>query len=667
MVEGRRAAVPRLHLVGFSRFERRPADRDGCQRRLGNVVLADHGLSFTGKDFGAVPPPRLFLPRDPAADHCKIEPPTPLPARFRPLVPESPLTQAVPLTTMSLPAAGNPVTAGPVLLGGAGTASLKDSNGFASMKVRATNSAGWPQFFGVVAAVNSGNAAHFDLSVVYDPPGGAAGLSQQVVVEQFTDLSLGVADPNFVATRINADSALLRVPASYVPPATAPASYPAAPTMLRNTGTVDLQDLGSPAATYLTLEAFQPADWESRFGVSAQPSANPALFDLQVVYAPASGGVGVTLPVTVEQFANMTLAVATTQVNARSELVSVESIARAAAAGLSAHALVNGDASQATPAISLSGTLNSRTEKWSPARDLLEGSESDTFFVVEVESDGTAYLRFGDDSNGKAPDTGTSFIGDYRIGNGLAGNVGADSLVKLASGDARIVSCRNPIAAAGGIDPETNEQILRRAPQAFLTQQRAVTMADYEAVAERNPQVNQAVASLRWTGSWYTVFVAVEPKGGGALTPALQKALKREENRYRLAGQDLELDPPEYVPLQIALEICVDPNYFRSDVERSVLQILGNRILPDGRKGIFFPDNFTFGQTIFLSPIFAAVRSVEGVTAVRAVQFQPQGVNSAQYLSAGEIKLGPLQVARLDNDPNFPNHGQLTLVMEGGR
>ncbi len=31
------------------------------------------------------------------------------------------------------------------------------------------------------------------------------------------------------------------------------------------------------------------------------------------------------------------------------------------------------------------------------------------------------------------------------------------------------------------------------------------------------------------------------------------------------------------------------------------------------------------------------------------------------------MKLGQLQVARLDNDPSFPGHGQLTLAMQGGR
>jgi predicted phage baseplate assembly protein len=436
--------------------------------------------------------------------------------------------------------------------------------------------------------------------------------------------------------------------------------------MLPNTGTVDLQDLSSPAVTYLTLEAANPSGWTSLFGVTAQPDASPVLFDLQVVYDPPSG-VGVALPVTVEKFTNLSLGTAASQINATSELISVESFARTAAASLSASALVNFDPSQAVPVISLSETFNARTETWNSVQDLLESGESDTEFVVEVDTDGTATLRFGDNTNGKTPDTGSAFIGAYRIGNGTAGNVGADSLVFLAAADARIQSCRNPLPAAGGAGPETNEQIRRRAPQAFLTQERAVTMADYEAVAEANPQVNQAVASLRWTGSWYTVSIAVEPKGDGDLTPALQQTLKSAEERYRLAGQDLELAPPQYVALQIALEVCVDPNYFRADVQRSLLQVLGNRILPNGQKGLFFPDNFTFGQTVYLSPIYAAARSVAGVTAVRAVTFQPQGVNSTQYLAAGEIKLGPLQVARLDNDPSFPNHGQLTLTMEGGK
>jgi hypothetical protein len=545
-----------------------------------------------------------------------------------------------------------------VLLDANGVASLKDAQGFSCLTLRATNSSGWPHLFGALVVVNSGDPSNFDLSVVYDPPGGAAGLLHRVVVEHFTNLSLNPADPNFVVTRINGTSRLIQIPAAYSAPSTPPSGFPATPTLLSNTGPVDLQDLSATPITYLTIEPTNTSTWPQLFGALAQPGADPALFNLQIVYDPASGGVGVTLPVAVESYTNLSLATTETQIDSQSQLVDVDGFARTAALNLSASGLVEFDPSQALPVITLSGTLNDRTDTWIPVPDLLESGESDTTFVVEVEADGTATLRFGDDEHGRTPDTGTAFLAAYRIGNGTAGNVGADSLIFLAVGDARIKSCRNPLPAVSGVDPETNEQIRRRAPQAFLKQQRAVTMADYDAVAETVSGVEQAVASLRWTGSWYTVFVAVEPHGGGNLSATLAKTLEQTENRFRLAGQDLELDSPDYVSLEIELEICVDPSYFRSDVERALLRVL---------TALFAPDNFTFGQTVFLSPIFAAARSVAGVNAVRAVKFQPQGVNSTQYITAGEIKLGPLQIARLQNDRNFPNHGQLTLTLEGGK
>ena len=334
------------------------------------------------------------------------------------------------------------------------------------------------------------------------------------------------------------------------------------------------------------------------------------------------------------------------------------------AAMASAYALTHFNADTAVPSIAL--TTENSAEVWEPLSDLLESGESDPVFVVEVESDGTARIRFGDDTNGKKPDSGTQFTANYRIGNGSAGNVGSESLTGKAA-DPRIFSCTNPLPAVGGTDPETADQIRRRAPQAFLTQARAITTADYENATQMNPQVEQAVANLRWTGSWYTVFVAVEPRGGGDLAPALQQTLTTNVESFRLAGQDLKLESPQYVSLEIELKVCVDPGYFRSDVESALLQVLGNQILPNGQKGLFFADNFTFGETVFLGPVYAAARSVQGVVAVQATKFQPQGINSTQFLTAGEIKLGSLQVARLENDPSYPDHGQLTFVMEGGK
>jgi hypothetical protein len=581
--------------------------------------------------------------------------------RYRPLVPDSPVTQAV-----ALPIAGSPVTTSIVFLSSAGFVSLSDANGFTSLMVEAAQPSTWPQYFGVTAAANIAHSGNFDLSVVYNPPGGATGVPSPVILETLSNLSLKPADPNYVVKQINSLSKFISVPASYTPPAVSLSSFPSKPTMLSNSGSINLQDSG--AHTYLTVQATNPLGWPPSFGVVVQGNQQkPTIFNLLVVYDPRSGGVGVQLPIVVEQFNGVSLATVAALFTSNSQLVTVRSFEQEPNPSLSAFDLMNYDASQAVPVITLNGIHNSVATTWTCGPDLLENGPSDPSFVVEIESDQTAHLRFGDDTNGLRPESATSFTAAYRIGNGTAGNVAAESLVFLAAADARIQTCINALPASGGIDPETTDQIRRRAPQAFLTQERAVTMADYEAVVDRNPQVEQSVATLRWTGSWYTVFLTAQPKAGGNLSRALAKALKRYVEHYRLAGQDLQFEPPQYVPLEIKLAVCVDPDYFQSDVRQSLLQVLGNQVLPNGQRGYFYPGTFTFGQTVYLSPIYAAARQVAGVLSVTATTFQPQGVNSGVYLTNGEIPLGPFQIALMQNDPSFPNHGQLTLVMQGGK
>lgn len=640
---------------------------------LGNIVLADHGLSVPDTDLGLMPEPRFYYP--PSAPQCSAPAaPVPLPTRFRPMLLDSPLTQAPPLAL-----AGSPVTSGVVLLG-SGTANLGDANGLTALSVAVTNPATWPSLFGILVQQNATTAANIDVSVVYAPAAGAAGMIAPAVVEHFTDLSFVTTDANYLAAALNELSNLIRVPSSYVPPGTAPAGFSTMPTLLIPGQPVTLSDQSSTPVAFLTVQSTFPSAWAADVGLLVQGlDTEPPTFNLAVVYYPPSP-LGVALPVTLEQWSNVAQATLAPAINDASKLIRVQSFAGMPDTGLTAQDLMSADAADALPAITLQGTYEGVTTAWSAAQDLLSSSPTDPVFVVEIDANGTAYVRFatpGDPSspletNGLVPPASTAFAAGYRVGNGSAGNVGAESLILLAAADARIQSCINPLSAGGGTDPETNDQIRRRAPQSFLSQApstltRAITLDDYQAVAENNPQVNQAVASLRWTGSWYSVFIAVEPRVGGNLTPSLRQSVAGAVEVCRLAGQDIQLESPQYVSLQIALTVEVQDDYFRSNVERVLLQALGNRLLPNGQPGLFYPSNFTFGQSVYLSPIYAAARAVAGVASVMATEFQPQGEGTAQYLNAGVIPLGSLQVARLDNDPSYPDHGQLILTLQGGR
>ena len=134
----------------------------------------------------------------------------------------------------------------------------------------------------------------------------------------------------------------------------------------------------------------------------------------------------------------------------------------------------------------------------------------------------------------------------------------------------------NPLPASGGAEPETADEVRRDAPYAFAVQQRAVTETDYAEVSERSSDVQRAAASFRWTGSWHTVFVTADRFGGGAVDPAFEGRLRDWLERFRMAGYDLEVDSPVFVPLDISLHICVVPGYFRSDVATEVRAVLSD-------------------------------------------------------------------------------------------
>jgi hypothetical protein len=194
-----------------------------------------------------------------------------------------------------------------------------------------------------------------------------------------------------------------------------------------------------------------------------------------------------------------------------------------------------------------------------------------------------------------------------------------------------------------------------------------VTEADYAEVAQRHPDVQRAAATFRWTGSWHTVFLTVDRFGGRAVDDNFKAEMLGHMERFRMAGYDLEVDGPRFVSLKIGLHVCVLPDYFRSSVKAALLEIFSNFLLPDGRRGVFHPDNFSFGEPVYLSRLIAAAQAVTGVESVRATTFQRQDEPNTSALNTGQLNIGRLEIARLDNDRNFPNRGVFTLDLGGGK
>jgi hypothetical protein len=310
---------------------------------------------------------------------------------------------------------------------------------------------------------------------------------------------------------------------------------------------------------------------------------------------------------------------------------------------------------------------------WRPRFDLLASDHFDRHFVAEMNNDAQAYLRFGDGFHGQMPKPDSTFEARYRVGNGSAGNVGADTITRVVLAGGGVDQVRNLLPAHGGVDPESLEEVRQYAPQAFRVQERAVTEEDYAVMAERHPEVQKAAATLRWTGSWQTVFITVDRIGGRPVDASFKEEMLAFMERFRLAGQDIDVNGPRFIPLEIVFTVCLFSGYLRAQVKEDLLNRFSNRLLPDGSLGFFHPDHFTFGQTVYLSQLIALAMSVPGVkwvdaedTPLKPNRFRRWGQPAAGEFAAGKIEFGRLEIARLDNDPSLPENGRLNFIMEGG-
>jgi hypothetical protein len=330
----------------------------------------------------------------------------------------------------------------------------------------------------------------------------------------------------------------------------------------------------------------------------------------------------------------------------------------------SASSFLSPDPAAATPQIYLDSDDG---QQWTPTEDLLSKDGEFPGFIPEIEWDNTAHLRFGDGIYGKAIEPGVSFTATYRTGNGTGGNVGRDALAHVVmNGGAGITKVRNPVPAAGGVDPETMQHIVQRAPFAFQSQLRCVTAADYGAMAQTLQGVSQAQGTLRWTGSWYTAFVSIDP--AGPWTTDLATRVTSGLDMLRMMGTDLVVEEAVFVGLRIGLEVCVAPGFFRGDVYQALWKVLVTGDSCAGTPGLLSSVNFKFGQTVYASPIIAAAQAVTGAVSVMLTTFERMNrpTPSGQQPPT-ELTMGAIEIASCDNDPNHADRGSLTLTMDGGK
>jgi hypothetical protein len=124
---------------------------------------------------------------------------------------------------------------------------------------------------------------------------------------------------------------------------------------------------------------------------------------------------------------------------------------------------------------------------YSQVTRLIENTNSDKVYVASIESDDSVVLQFGNGIHGKIPATNATVTITYRRSRGAAGNVEANSVTAFYSLSNSfgptydgIVITPNSIRAFGGSDSESIVSLKANIPTSFRSQDRAVSLQDYE-------------------------------------------------------------------------------------------------------------------------------------------------------------------------------------------
>jgi hypothetical protein len=319
---------------------------------------------------------------------------------------------------------------------------------------------------------------------------------------------------------------------------------------------------------------------------------------------------------------------------------------------------------------------------WQEQSDLIESKDDAPHFIVETDEYLDSRLRFGNGRNARelAPDAVITC--DYQVSVGIDGNVGADTVTGYDTGAMPLVSAAwNPFDIRNGREPEPVAEIIRRVPEAYRARQlRAVTLEDYARRAEELTAVAHAHASYAWTGSWRTVRVAIDPRGSNILAEPLRQKIAEHLDAVRLIGEDLEVRPATYVPLDIYLHVCAHPDFWPEHLRRALELEFSDGYTADGRTGFFHPDNWTFGQALHASQLIGRALIVPGVGRVLLASIKRLHGLSGPSLSTVTLAPGavlhpvieqllvrPFEIVQVANDPSHLETGRLNFEITGGR
>ena len=224
----------------------------------------------------------------------------------------------------------------------------------------------------------------------------------------------------------------------------------------------------------------------------------------------------------------------------------------------------------------------------------------------------------------------TLFI-QYRVGGGLASNVGVNVITQIGTVTFNVngpsssvntsvvnsLSCTNVTAAIGGSDVPTLEEVRNFVSFNFASQNRAVTINDYEAIIRKMPSEFGApakVAILEENNKVKVKILSYDDTGNLTenTSTTLKSNLANYLSNYRMINDYISIESASVIDLAIILDVVLDNTQNQGVVISAVANVISN---------YFSPNNRNMGENVNVSELRRLIQSQNGVITLSDISF----------------------------------------------
>jgi hypothetical protein len=272
----------------------------------------------------------------------------------------------------------------------------------------------------------------------------------------------------------------------------------------------------------------------------------------------------------------------------------------------------------------------------------------------------------------------TTLFVQYRIGGGTGSNLGVNAITQIGTvsffvnGPSQSINtsvinslaCNNVIAAIGGANYPTTEEVRNLVTYNFSAQQRAVTVNDYNSIIATMPSQFGAPAKVSITEENNKIKVQMlSYDETGKLTNIVSNTLKNNVanylSNYRMINDYVSIETANVIDLGVNIDVVLDNSQNQGTVISQIINVVSTYFDPTIRQ---------MGENVNVSELRRLIQSENGVISLSDILFfnkvggQYSSSQTSQRYSDSETK----QIELVD-DTIFSEPSQVYQIRYPGK